>query len=175
MRLSIIVAMAPNRVIGRGGTLPWRLSADLKRFKSLTMGHHLIMGRKTYESIGRPLPGRTSIVISRGQETLARRASEGNAVQHDGRLVLTDSLESAIGLAAPDSEVFVIGGAQIYELALPRADRLYVTHVDAEVEGDTFFPAYDPAEWRRVEETHHAADTNNEYTHRYCIYDRIKS
>jgi dihydrofolate reductase len=174
MRISIIVAMAQNRVIGRRGTLPWRLSADLKRFKSLTMGHHLIMGRKTYESIGRPLPGRTSIVISRGQETLARRASEGNAATQIENLMFTNSLESAMDIAASDPEVFVIGGAQIYELALPRADRLYVTHVEADVAGDTFFPAYDPAEWRLVEETAHAADTKNEFPHRFCIYDRTK-
>jgi dihydrofolate reductase len=173
MRLSIIVAMDRNRVIGRGGTLPWRLSADLKRFKALTMGHHLIMGRKTYDSIGRTLPGRTSIVISRDQETLARRVSEGIAAVRDGDLIFTNSLESAVSLAAPDPEVFIIGGAQIYELALPRANRLYVTHVEAEVEGDTFFPTYDPAEWQRVEETHHAADTRNEFPHRFCIYDRI--
>ncbi|MBC7857028.1 MAG: dihydrofolate reductase, partial [Pirellulaceae bacterium] len=120
-------------------------------------------------------PGRTSVVISRGQETLARRASEGNTALHSGSLVFANSLESAIQLAAGDEEVFVIGGAQIYELALPRADRLYVTHVEAEVEGDTFFPAYDPAEWQRVEETHHAADTNNEFPHRFCIYDRIRT
>lgn len=174
MRLSIIVAMAQNHVIGRGGTLPWRLSADLKRFKSLTMGHHLLMGRKTFESIGRPLPGRTSIVISRSQETLAQRASEGNAAPQIESLTFAKSLESAIGIAASDTEVFVIGGAQIYELALPLVDRLYVTHVEAEVEGDTFFPAYDPSEWRLVEETTHAADTKNEFPHRFCIYDRIK-
>jgi dihydrofolate reductase len=181
MRLSMIVAMARNRVIGRDDTLPWRLSADLKRFKSLTMGHHLIMGRKTFESLPRLLPGRTSLVISRTQEpgsrghnTKAEHAGGGDLALNYGKLIFTQSLEGALALAANDPEVFVIGGAQIYELTLPRADRLYVTHVEAEVEGDTFFPAYDEAEWRRVEETSHAADTKNEFPHRYCIYDRIR-
>lgn len=180
MRLSIIVAMDQNRVIGRGGTLPWRLSADLRRFKSLTMGHHLMMGRKTFESLPRLLPGRTSLVISRTQEPGARghtaqtqHTSEGDSALNYGKLIFTQSLEDAIGVAAADPEVFVIGGAQIYELALPRAERLYVTHVEADVEGDTYFPAYDPGQWRLLEETKHAADTKNEYPHRYCIYDRI--
>jgi dihydrofolate reductase len=181
MRLSLIVAMDKNRVIGRGGTLPWRLSADLKRFKSLTMGHHLIMGRKTFESLPRLLPGRTSLVISRTQESGARghtaqvrKTSEGDSALNYGKLIFAQSLEDALKIVAADSEVFVIGGAQIYELALPRADRMFVTHVDADVEGDTFFPAYDPSEWRRVEETEHAADTKNEYPHRFCVYDRIR-
>jgi len=90
-----------------------------------------------------------------------------------GKLIFTPSLEDALAIAAADPEVFVIGGAQIYELALPRAERLYVTHVEAEVEGDTYFPAYDPGQWRLLEEMKHAADTKNEYPHRYCIYDRI--
>src|SRR5678816_4428678 len=137
MHLSLIVALDRNRVIGRDGTLPWRLSADLKRFKALTMGHHLIMGRKTFDSLPRLLPGRTSVVVSRSQESLARRASEGNAGGDAEKLHFAPSLAAAISLAAADSEVFVIGGAQIYELALPRADRLYVTHVEAEVDGDT--------------------------------------
>lgn len=180
MRLSLIVAMDRNRVIGRQGTLPWKLSADLKRFKSLTMGHHLIMGRKTFESLPRLLPGRTSIVVSRSQwsgvsqETLARRASEGNAGNETEKLCYVPSLDAALSLAASDPEVFVIGGAQIYQLALPRADRLYVTHVDADVEGDTFFPDIDWSEWQLLEETRHEADTNNEFPHRYCIYDRIR-
>lgn len=180
MRLSIIVAMDRNRVIGRGGALPWRLSADLQRFKALTMGHHLMMGRKTFESLPRLLPGRTSLVISRSQEpgarghtTQAASTSGGDSALNFGKLIFTQSLEDALGIAAADPEVFVIGGAQIYELALPRADRLYVTHVEADVEGDTYFPAYDLGQWRLLEETAHAADTKNEYPHRYCIYDRI--
>lgn len=181
MRLSLIVAMACNRVIGRDDKLPWRLSSDLKRFKTLTMGHHLIMGRKTFESLPRLLPGRTSLVISRSQEpgvrghdTPAQRSGEGDLPLNYGRLIFTQSLDDAMKLAANDPETFVIGGAQIYELALPRADRLYVTHVEAEVAGDTFFPDYDPAEWRCLEETEYAADTKNEFPHRFCIYDRIR-
>jgi dihydrofolate reductase len=190
MRLSLIVAMDKNRVIGRGGTLPWRLSADLKRFKSLTMGHHLIMGRKTFESIGVPLPGRVSIVLKRlaspydyeffDEQGLTRRlykqpaTSETHFSPEDPLpLAFVPNLEEALTLTDDDPEIFVIGGAQIYELTLPRANRLYVTHVEAEVDGDTFFPSFDWSEWRLVEETHHAADTRNEFPHRYCIYDRI--
>ncbi|MGI8978746.1 MAG: dihydrofolate reductase [Pirellulaceae bacterium] len=172
MRLSIIVAMDRNRVIGRGGTLPWRLSADLKRFKALTMGHHLIMGRKTFESIGRALPGRTSIVITHNEGLVLKDKLALGQMAGEG-IIIQSSLVRAIKLAASDSEVFVIGGAQIYALALPRADRLYVTHVEAEVEGDTFFPSHDWNEWRQVEETDHAADTKNEFPHHFCIYDRI--
>lgn len=175
MRLSIIVAMAKNRVIGRGGALPWRLSTDLKRFKALTMGHHLIMGRKTFESIGRVLPGRKSIVISRGPEALARSASEGKSPDSANNPVFAESLDRALRIATADTEAFVIGGASIYELAIPLADRLYVTHVKAEIEGDTYFPAYDESLWRLVEESHYPVDEKNEFPHRFCIYDRIKS
>jgi len=180
MRLSLIVAMDKNRVIGRGGKLPWRLSADLKRFKSLTMGHHLIMGRKTFESLPRLLPGRTSIVISRSQEpgirghdTPAQKAGDGNSPLNYGRLIFARSLEESLFIAAGDSEAFVIGGAQIYELALPRVDRLHVTHVEAEVAGDTYFPDVEWSQWRLLEETVHGADTKNEFPFRFSVYDRI--
>src|SRR5690349_12616593 len=129
MILSLIVALTYNgRVIGRAGGLPWRLSADLVRFKRLTMGHHLVMGRKTYESIGRPLPGRTSIVVTR-QQTLFEERGTGT-----GRGVLyAKSLEEALELARGDSEVFVIGGGEIFREALARADRAYVTWVYADL------------------------------------------
>ena len=160
-RISLIVAMAQNQVIGRGGSLPWRLSADLKRFKTLTMGHSLAMGRKTFESIGRALPGRTSIVITRQADYCARPG-----------VLVAPSLNSAIELAADDTELFVIGGGEIYRLAVPLAERMYVTLVDAEVAGDTFFPEVNLTEWRLVEQSHHAADEKNEYPHRFCIYER---
>ena len=163
MRLAIIVAMARNRVIGRGGQLPWRLSADLKRFKSLTMGHHLIMGRKTFESIGRPLPGRTSIVLTRQTRTQP----------HVPAVRTASSLDEAFELARGDEELFVVGGAEIYALAVPLAGRLYVTWVDADIEGDTFFPEFDWQRWQLVSEESHPADAKNEHPFRFAIYDRI--
>ena len=192
MRLSLIVAMDRNRVIGRGGTLPWRLSADLKRFKALTMGHHLIMGRKTFESIKILLPGRITIVLKhlaspydyafsdeRGLPRLLYKEQPSLNIQYSPNeplpLAFAPNLDMALKLAGADPEVFIIGGAQIYELALPRADRLYVTHVEAEVEGDTYFPAVDWSQWRLLEETRHEADTKNEFPHRFCIYDRIST
>jgi dihydrofolate reductase len=165
-RLSILVAMAKNRVIGRGGQLPWRLSADLKRFKALTMGHHLIMGRKTFESIGRPLPGRTSIVLTRQPAQLAQRIGTSGPL-------LAASLDDALAQAKGDEEVFVVGGAEVYALSLPRADRLYVTWVDADVKGDTFFPELDWRAWRPVSDQSHPADAKNEYATRFVIYDRL--
>jgi dihydrofolate reductase len=159
--------MTTSRVIGRGGGLPWRLSADLKRFKALTKGHHLVMGRKTFESIGRPLPGRTSIVLTR------QPASNWAHSAAASDFLTAASLDEALSRAAGDDEVFVVGGAEIYILALPRADRLYVTWVDADVEGDTFFPQVDWAQWRLVSEESHSADARNEYPFRFAIYTRI--
>jgi dihydrofolate reductase len=163
MRLSIIVAVAENGVIGRGGELPWRLSADLRRFKRLTMGHAVIMGRKTWESIGRPLPGRRMIVVTRQ----ARYHAEG--------VETTASLPAACGLAAIDhaNEAFIIGGAEIYREALPLADRLYLTRVHATVEGDKFFPAYDAGHWRLTSAEHVPADDKNEYATTFETYDRV--
>lgn len=162
MRLSLIVAVARNGVIGRQGTLPWRLSADLKRFKSLTMGHHLIMGRKTFDSLdGRELPGRITIVLTRS----------GQVPPH---IKQTSSLDEALRMAAGDDEVFVIGGADIFALALPHADRLYVTWVEADVEGDVRLPAIDMNQWQLVEETPLPADAKNEYPTRFCIYERMR-
>jgi dihydrofolate reductase len=161
MRLSLIVAMTRSGVIGRGGGLPWHLSADLKRFKCLTMGHHLIMGRKTFDSLGRPLPGRTSIVITRQPDY---RAVDGVLAVH--------TLDKALWLAREDEEPFVIGGGQLFHKAWPRIDRLYVTWVEAEVAGDTWFPAWEPDEWIEVERQPHAADAKNEYDTTFCMYDR---
>ena len=160
MRLSLIVAVSNNRVIGRGGQLPWRLSADLRRFKQLTMGHHLIMGRKTYESIGRLLPGRTTIVVTRQPEYTV-----------PGGLVAR-SLDEARQLAAGDDEAFVIGGAEIYGLALPLVERIYFTRVDTTVAGDTFFPELLETDWRLAASEVHSADEKNEYDYRFEIYDR---
>ena len=147
MKISLIVAMASNRIIGQDGQMPWHLSADLKRFKQITMGHPIIMGRKTYEAIGRPLPGRTNIIISRS-----------SAYQPEG-CVLVNSVEAAIehGCNLSD-EVFVIGGAEIYKAALPLADNLYITQINKEFEGDTFFPEIDYKDW--VEEQREEVSDN---------------
>lgn len=158
MRLSAIVAMATNRCIGRDNTLPWRLPADLKRFKQLTMGHTLIMGRKTYESIGRPLPGRTTLVVTRQRDY----APEGVQVAH--------SLEQALELARGD-EVFIAGGADLYRQAMEHVRRLYLTRIGRDYEGDTFFPELDLSGWRLVAEEHHPA-TATEPPFSFLTYER---
>jgi dihydrofolate reductase len=158
--ISLIVAVSRNGVIGRDGNLPWRLSDDLKRFKSLTTGKPIIMGRKTYESIGRPLPHRQNIVISRDA-----------AFQADGCDVVSTP-ELAIGAAEDAREVMVIGGGIIYELFIDKATRLYVTRVHADVEGDTFFPEIDPLVWRLEKQETVEADERNEYAFDFLVYDR---
>jgi dihydrofolate reductase len=164
MRFSLIVAMTRSGVIGRIGGLPWKLSADLKRFKSLTMGHHITMGRKTFESLGRVLPGRTTIVISRRSEFVAP----------PGVIVVPD-LNSAIAAAGNDPEPFIIGGGQLFESTIALASRLYVTWVEAEIAGDTYFPPIDWYDWREIISEPHAADAKNEYDTTFCIYDRVTS
>jgi dihydrofolate reductase len=138
MRISLIVAMARNRVIGRNNALPWRLPEDLKRFKAITMGHPIIMGRKTYESIGRPLPGRANIVVTRSGQFEAPGCT------------VVRSPQAALDACAGADEAFVIGGADIYRAFLDRADRLLVTEIDADFEGDAYFPDFDPEEWRET-------------------------
>jgi dihydrofolate reductase len=137
-RITLIVARARNGVIGRGGTLPWRLPEDLAHFKRTTMGHPIVMGRRTWESIGRPLPGRRSIVVSRQPGFDAPGAE------------VATSLDAALALCADSPEIFVIGGAQLYREALPRAQRLIVTEIDADFDGDADFPAPDPLQWRET-------------------------
>ncbi len=158
--LSIIVAMAKNRVIGRDNQLPWHLPADLRHFKQTTMGHPIIMGRKTYESIGRPLPGRQNIVITRNPDFQA----EGCLVVH--------SLQEALAAVPEAEEVFIIGGASLYREALPLADRIYLTLVDAEVEGDTFFPELDASEWQEVRRETFAPDEKNPFGYAFIEFVR---
>lgn len=162
MRLSIIAAMARNRVIGRDNRLPWRLPADWRRFKRLTMGHHLIMGRKTFESIGRPLPGRISIVLT-GRNSYAPAGVQVAA-----------SLEDALRLAQGDNEVFVGGGAGVYRQTLSLADRMYLTLLPDNFEGDTYFPRYDESHWEvRRTEVHEPEETDpNRYT--FLTLDRFR-
>ncbi len=165
MRLSMIVAMTRDGVIGRDGTLPWRLSDDLRRFKSLTMGHCLIMGRKTLESLGRLLPGRTTIVLSRQDPVHLAARYEGVRVAH--------SLDDGIAKAAGDNELFIIGGGEVFAQGLTRVSRLYVTWVEANVPGDVHFPRLDPLRWQLIEEEDVPADERNEYPTTYCVYDRL--
>jgi dihydrofolate reductase len=162
MTVSLIVAVSSNGVIGRDGDLPWRLPADLRHFKKTTMGHHLIIGRATWDEVGRPLPGRTMVVITRNLEFEA----EGVLVAH--------SVEGAVALASDDDEPFIGGGAEIYRQALDAGlvDRLYLTRVHAEVEGDTFFPAIDFDEWLLADRVNHQADAKNEHPYTFERYDR---
>ncbi len=138
MRISIIVAMASNRAIGLNNQMPWHLSTDLKKFKAITMGSPILMGRKTYESIGRPLPGRQNIIISRNPK-----------YQLEGCLVFND-VEKAIEACQHYDEIFIIGGASFYEIMLSKADALYLTLINKEFEGDTFFPVINKEEWKEV-------------------------
>lgn len=160
MRLSLIAAMADNRVIGRDNRLPWRLSADLQHFRRVTMGKPLLMGRRTYESIGRPLPGRHNIVLTRDP---AYRAP-GCTVVH--------SLDEALRAASDSEEIMVMGGAELYRQLLARAERLYLTLVHAEVEGDVHFPDIDPGEWREISREDFSADDNNEFDYSFVVLER---
>lgn len=166
MKLAMIWAMSRNRVIGRNNALPWYLPEDLKFFKRVTMGKPLIMGRRTYESIGRPLPGRTNIVVSRNPEFEA----EGVRV--------VPSLDEAITLAENIAfidgaeEAIIMGGSEIYAQALPRADRAYLTQVHAEVEGDTFFPPFDIEQWHELGREDFQASGNNPYDYSFVILER---
>lgn len=155
--------MSRNRVIGRDGRLPWRLSADLRRFRRLTMGHHLIMGRKTYESIGRALPGRISIVLTRQVDW------------NVPGLVVAHSLPEALRAAGDDGEVFVIGGAELYQQALPLANRIYLTQVEADVAGEAVFPRLDESQWTASPAVWHAADQDNEYPHTFRTLKRSRT
>lgn len=146
MRIALIVAMAENRVIGRGGGLPWRISADLKYFKAKTMGKPIVMGRKTFDSIGKPLPGRPNIVVTQGDATTF---PDGVDVAGDIDAALDVAHRRAEETGA--DEIMIIGGATLYEITLPHADRLYLTEIHEAVEGDTFFPAFDKAAWQEVE------------------------
>ncbi|MDJ0956657.1 MAG: type 3 dihydrofolate reductase [Arenicellales bacterium] len=160
-RLSIIVAMDLNGLIGKDNQLPWYLPADLKHFKQITMGKPVIMGRKTFESIGKPLPGRVNIVLTR--RTMAQNAG----------CIVVNSLDAAIKAAGPVSEVMIIGGAALYGEALPRADRIYLTQVQAELEGDTWFPSLDESDWVVMQQAEQNADENNPYGYVFKTLDRI--
>lgn len=163
----IHVAMAENGVIGRDGGMPWRLSSDLRRFKADTMGKPLVMGRKTFEGLGRPLPGRLNIVVTRDP----RWHAEG--VETAGSLNAAIALAAAWAAGRPEAtEICIAGGGEIYARALPIADRLHVTHVLAEVEGDTRFPPIDPALWAEVASTALPAGERDSFPTRHVVYER---
>ncbi len=160
MTVSIIAAVAENNVIGRDNALPWRLPADLKHFKALTTGHSIIMGRKTWESLGRPLPNRVSIVVTRTPELEAPGAT------------VVRSLEMALEHCSEDKEVFLIGGEAIFREGLETADRIYLTRIHATIEGDVFFPEDWVSRWKLTSEERHSADEKNPYDFSFQIFER---
>ncbi len=158
--ISLIAAMARNRVIGKDNAMPWHLPADLAHFKRVTMGKPVIMGRNTYESIGRPLPGRKNVVISRNPDY----SPEG--------CVVVSSIDAALAECAEVDEVMIIGGGQLYQAMLPHADRLYLTLIDSDLDGDTQFPDYTGYDWKVVDTEHYAADERNQYDLEFVTLDR---
>lgn len=159
-KLAMIVAASENKVIGVNGDLPWRLSADLKRFKRLTMGHHIIMGRKTYDSIGRLLPGRTTVIVTRQSNFICAGALTAN------------SIEEAIALCGEDDLPFVTGGAEIYRLAIPFVSELHLTRVHTEIDGDTKLPEIEWADWNLVEESCFQKDEKNSFDYSFQTFIR---
>lgn len=160
MTISLIVAVAENNVIGKNNQLAWYLPADLKIFKTLTTGHHIVMGRKTYESIGKALPNRTTVIITRQDNYKA----EG--------CIVVKSLQEALEVSKKDNEVFVIGGAEIFKDAIPIADKIYLTRIHHLFEGDTFFPELDENVWEEKERTDFQADEKNLYAYSFCVLER---
>ena len=163
MIVSLIAALAENRVIGKGGKLPWRLPDDTRHFKRLTVDHTVIMGRKTFEEIRHPLANRRNVVITRNPDF------------RPPGVTVVPNLDEALALGATEREVFVVGGAEIYRLALARADRLYLTVVHADVEGDTFFPPFDRSDWVLEEEILHPTDANHAYPFTFRTYSRVRA
>ena len=160
MKLILMVAMDRNGIIGRDGALPWHLRSDLQRFKRLTMGHVLIMGRKTFDSIGRPLPGRTTVVLSRSPQPAI------------DRVTVVDAVEGALRAAAGDPTPFVVGGAGIYELFLSLAEELWITWVEAQVAGETRFPNWNPVDWTELDSESLPAGEHDDHATRFVRYRR---
>ena len=170
--LSMIVATADNNIIGKDNDMPWHLPADLAYFKKVTLGKPIVMGRKTYESIGRPLPGRRNIVISRDETYKPKGKGAATGVD------VVTSVEQALNLVNGSdgneavNEIMVIGGGAIYQHCLPNADRLYVTHIKAAIDGDTKFPNYDDGHWQKTHSELRPSDDKNAYDLDFCVYDR---
>ncbi len=163
MKISIIVAMDRNNIIGMDNDLPWRLSSDLKRFKEITMGKPIIMGRKTHESIGRPLPGRENIIITHDRSYSA----EGCTVIHD--------IDDIVIFCKGQDEVMIMGGAEIYRQILSKADKLYLTEVYAEVKGNIEFPELDRSQWQEISREDHFADEKNEHDYSFVVLEKINN
>ena len=163
MHISIIVAVSDGWVIGKKKSLPWYIPADLKHFKEITMGHHIIMGQLTHESIGKPLPGRTNIVLS----VDAKYKSKGSLIAH--------SLDEALDFAknANENEVFIIGGASVYKQAIGIADKIYLTRIHHRFIGDVYFPEIDFSKWKQISCEKHESDINNPYTYEFLVYGKI--
>jgi dihydrofolate reductase len=155
--------MAKNRVIGADNKIPWHLPNELRMFKNLTMGHHIVMGRRTYESMNRLLPGRTTVIVTHQRDYSVPGA------------IIAHSIEDALDACRGDNECFVIGGADLFSATLPIADRLYLTIVDAEPAGDTFMPTFDMSQWRERASESFVSDAKHAHAYRFTIYDRVAS
>ncbi len=160
MRISIIAAMSANRAIGLENRLPWHLPEDLKRFKALTMNHHIVMGRKTYDSIGKPLPGRNTVIVTRNVDYAVPGC------------IAVNSIDAALTVSYGDEEVFFVGGADLYRQALDIANRIYLTEIQRVFDGDAFFPEFDPNQWSETSRERHRTEGDNGFEYHYVIYDR---
>lgn len=160
--ISFILAMDRNRLIGAGNKLPWHMPGEMAYFRRVTTGHIVLMGRKTFESIGKPLPKRDNWVLTRDKSYRA-----------EGCRVLHSAAEAAALARAANDEVFVIGGTEVFVQLMPYADRLYITHIDHAFEGDTYFPRFDESEWRLIRRTEGTVDEKTVYPHLFCVYERI--
>lgn len=167
MRIALIAAMAKDRVIGKSGAMPWHLPAELQHFKRITLGKPVVMGRATYESIGRPLPGRLNIVLSRRYQ---------QPYTDEQGVIWVSSPEQAVAAAGETDELMIIGGGHVYNEFLPHAQRLYLTEIDLSVAGDTWFPDYKATgEWQLREQVEHPSDAKNEHSFSTLVYDRVLS
>jgi dihydrofolate reductase len=159
--ISAVVAMSEDRVIGKDNQLPWRLPADLRHFKSLTTGNPIVMGRKTYESIGKPLPNRTNIICTRNPEYSA-----------PGCIVVTSALQAIHSIAEDSSQIFIIGGAEIYQLFMPMIERIYLTIVHHVFDGDAYFPELDSSRWNEISRSSHESDNENPYPYSFVLLEK---
>jgi dihydrofolate reductase len=159
-KIALVAAMSENRVIGRDNSLPWHLPADLKHFKRLTTGHAVIMGRKTFESMGKPLPNRTNIIVTRDREYSVAEATIAN------------SLDEALQCAGQEQEIFILGGGELFRAALPMANRMYLTLIHAHINGDVHFPEFDETQWMLISDDYRPADAENPHAMSFRQYDR---
>ena len=162
MTISVIVAFSEGNIIGKNNKMPWKLSADLKRFRAITTGHTVVMGRKTYESIGKPLPNRKNVVLTSIPESIID-------------CITADSLKDAVAISGNETEIFIIGGESVYKQTLHCADKLYITEVHAKLDGDAKFPEIDYSEWVETSREDHKADEKNQYDYTFINYERKKA